>query len=64
MKCCFSRTRIDFAGGYVVDVHYANDVVFAIAAALHVCVELIFETLVDVISEERWVDVDFPFKIP
>ena len=63
MKCCFSRTRIDFAGGDVVDIHYADDVVFAIAAALHVGIELIFKTLVDVVSKERWVNVDFPFKI-
>ena len=62
-KCSFSRSWHDLAGRDVVDIHNANDVVFAIAAAFHIGIELIFQSIVDIIPEEGRVNVDLAFKV-
>jgi hypothetical protein len=62
-KCSFSRSWHDLAGRDVVDIHNANDVIFAIAAALHIRIELVFQSIVDIIPEEGRVNVDLAFKV-
>jgi hypothetical protein len=62
-KCSFSRSWHDLAGRDVVDIHNANDVVFAIAAAFHIGIELIFQSIMDIIPEEGRVNVDLAFEV-
>ena len=46
-----------------MDVHDAYDVVFAITTALEVIVELIPQTFVYIVPEERWMDIDLAIKV-
>lgn len=57
----FTRARPRSTSRDVVNIHDANDVVFSIAAAFQICVQLIFEPLGDSLAEEGWMNTDFSF---
>lgn len=59
-----SRARPHPSSGDIVDIHYAHDVIFAIATALQVRIKLILQSLVNTIPKERWMDTDLTFEIP
>jgi hypothetical protein len=59
----FPGTRPNLPRRDIVDVHYAYDVVFAIAAPFKVGEQLILENLVQVGREEGWMDADFSLEI-
>lgn len=58
-----SRPLPNSPSGDIVDVHYAHDVVFSIATALQVGIQLILQSGVHAVSEERRVDADFPLEV-
>jgi len=62
-KSSFSRAWRDFAWRDIVNVHNANDVVFAVAAPFHVSIKLIFQSVVNIVSEEGWVNIDLAFEV-
>jgi len=59
----FSRARPDSARRYVVDVHYAHNVIFPIATALQVRIELILQSLIHTVAKERRMYADLSFEI-
>lgn len=47
----------------VVDIHDADNVIFSIAAALEICVQLIFQPLIHIFAKKGRMDADFSFQI-
>ena len=62
-KCSLSRSGCDLPRRDVVNVHDANYIVFAVAAPFHVSIQLVFQSVVDIVPKKGWMDVDFAFEV-
>ena len=59
----FACVGSDFAWGDVEDIHDTDDVVFSIATALHVIVELVAQPVVHSAAEKRGMDADVALEV-
>lgn len=61
IEVCFSSVGPDPSRGDIIDVGNADDVIFSIATAFHVRVQLISQSVVNTAPEEGGMDANVPF---